>query len=145
MGDVPVLLHYGVSDQEAWDVGLACGGEIEIFLQPFVRMDFSRIKNAIYRNEDIYYWTIIKGQDKLLGKIIYEEDDLSKFSKVTGVEFFSNSITTPLEIIIITRCSKIQRCIKGFNYENFISKKGIDSIYCLIIYYFRMRQLRFII
>jgi len=27
------LLHFGVSDDEAWSVGLACGGEVEIFLE----------------------------------------------------------------------------------------------------------------
>lgn len=29
----PQRLHYGVADETAWDVGLACGGEIDIFLQ----------------------------------------------------------------------------------------------------------------
>ncbi len=27
------LLEFGVTDDEAWDVGLACGGQIEIFLE----------------------------------------------------------------------------------------------------------------
>ncbi|MDX1520121.1 MAG: XdhC family protein [Anaerolineae bacterium] len=30
----PKLLHYGVADETAWDVGLACGGSIEIFVEP---------------------------------------------------------------------------------------------------------------
>lgn len=30
---VPQRLHYGVTDETAWDVGLACGGKIDIFLQ----------------------------------------------------------------------------------------------------------------
>lgn len=29
-------LEFGVSDQQAWDVGLACGGHIEIFVEPVV-------------------------------------------------------------------------------------------------------------
>jgi len=29
-------LEFGVSDQQAWDVGLACGGRIEIFVEPVV-------------------------------------------------------------------------------------------------------------
>ena len=29
-------LEFGVSDQQAWDVGLACGGRIEIFVEPIV-------------------------------------------------------------------------------------------------------------
>jgi len=27
----PVQLNFGVSDEMAWEVGLACGGEVEIF------------------------------------------------------------------------------------------------------------------
>ena len=29
-------LEFGVSDEQAWGVGLACGGQIEIFVEPVV-------------------------------------------------------------------------------------------------------------
>jgi xanthine dehydrogenase accessory factor len=32
-GAPPQLLAYGIADQEAWDVGLPCGGEIEVWVQ----------------------------------------------------------------------------------------------------------------
>ena len=28
------LVHYGISDEMAWNVGLSCGGEVDIFIEP---------------------------------------------------------------------------------------------------------------
>src|SRR3978361_1942697 len=32
-GAPPQLLQYGIADEEAWDVGLPCGGEITVWVQ----------------------------------------------------------------------------------------------------------------
>jgi xanthine dehydrogenase accessory factor len=36
-GDGPKLLHFGIADSEAWDVGLPCGGEIDVFVEEYLR------------------------------------------------------------------------------------------------------------
>lgn len=32
----PKILEYGVSDESAWEVGLACGGRVQVFVEPVV-------------------------------------------------------------------------------------------------------------
>ena len=34
-GGEPRLLHFGIADSEAWDVGLPCGGEVDVFVERY--------------------------------------------------------------------------------------------------------------
>jgi xanthine/CO dehydrogenase XdhC/CoxF family maturation factor len=31
---IPQLLDFGITDERAWEVGLACGGKLKVFVEP---------------------------------------------------------------------------------------------------------------
>ncbi|HEU4979183.1 MAG TPA: XdhC family protein [Solirubrobacteraceae bacterium] len=45
-GGPPRLLHFGIADEEAWDVGLPCGGEIDVWVQRFEQRRFAELARA---------------------------------------------------------------------------------------------------
>lgn len=50
--NVPKQLHYGISNDDAWSVGLMCGGELDVFVQPFPTGETrERLLQALQHNE----------------------------------------------------------------------------------------------
>lgn len=65
---IPQLLHFGVADETAWEVGLACGGEIDIFVEPFDPDNYQTLRRMIVEEQAGVSATVIAGPDDLLGK-----------------------------------------------------------------------------
>lgn len=71
------LLHFGVADETAWDVGLACGGEIDIFVQPLETDTVSALLPHIKADRSVTLATVISGQIELLGaQLVRSEDEI---------------------------------------------------------------------
>lgn len=57
----PQMLHFGVSDETAWDVGLACGGMVDVLVQRLDMAVYAFIRTLIAQNQAAAVITIIRG------------------------------------------------------------------------------------
>jgi xanthine dehydrogenase accessory factor len=64
----PKLIHYGVADETAWEVGLACGGQIEVFVEPLHAEAHRLVKDHLAADEPVAVGTIIRGAGDVLGR-----------------------------------------------------------------------------
>ena len=62
------MLHFGVADETAWEVGLACGGNIDIFVQRLDPTLYEILREAIHNEELVARVTFIRGGDDLVGR-----------------------------------------------------------------------------
>jgi xanthine dehydrogenase accessory factor len=59
----PQMLHFGVADETAWDVGLACGGEMAVFVQDLATAVYPFRRDLTQQNQTGASITIINGPD----------------------------------------------------------------------------------
>jgi xanthine dehydrogenase accessory factor len=57
-GGEPRLLHFGIADAEAWDVGLPCGGEIDVWVQKYEPGRFTDVATGGGRAAEV---TLLEG------------------------------------------------------------------------------------
>ena len=57
-GDPPRLVHFGIADSEAWDVGLPCGGEIDVWVQAY---EASPLEAAARSGQRLAEITLLEG------------------------------------------------------------------------------------
>ena len=69
-GDPPQLVHFGIADSDAWDVGLPCGGEIDVWVQEYEPGRFEEVARAGGRAAEV---TLLEGADAG-AKLLVEAD-----------------------------------------------------------------------
>lgn len=98
------LLRFGVGDENAWEVGLPCGGEISIFVQPLSDEGFGRelidaIADARARGERIRVTT-----DLVTGK--------SAAGAAPGADRFINEYMPPRRLLIVGAVAIAQALVR---------------------------------
>jgi xanthine dehydrogenase accessory factor len=78
--DKPQLLHFGVADDTAWEVGLACGGTIDVFVSVLNPLLYEAVRAALWEERPFATVTLIRSPEHLLGQTIMVRDD----GKVVG-------------------------------------------------------------
>jgi xanthine dehydrogenase accessory factor len=75
----PQLLHFGVADETAWEVGLACGGSIDIFVKPLDTEIFKPLRSILVEEQSAVLVTLVRGPQQLLGHemLVGEDDNLA--------------------------------------------------------------------
>jgi xanthine dehydrogenase accessory factor len=57
-GEEPRVLHFGIADSDAWDVGLPCGGEIDVWVQAYEHGRFAELAGSGGRAAEV---TLLEG------------------------------------------------------------------------------------
>ena len=76
----PQLLHFGVADETAWEVGLACGGSIDVFVKPLDTEFFKSLRAVLAEEKSAVLVTVVRGPAEFIGRELLVEEN----GNVTG-------------------------------------------------------------
>lgn len=97
-------LSFGVADEQAWEVGLACGGQIEVLVFPAPE-SIPEFAIAVQRGEIAGYRVCVAGPTGTPGKLEgLRESDLPQRPEVRiidGQTWFFNPLPAPPEIVAV--------------------------------------------
>ncbi len=63
---LPQLVHFGVADETAWSVGLACGGSLDVFVERLDPEQFNFLRKLLINEEPAASVTVVSGPEATL-------------------------------------------------------------------------------
>src|SRR4030095_151472 len=76
------LLHFGVSDDTAWSVGLACGGSLDVFVEKLDPAFFAAVRDALAAQKSVAVATVIGGSESEVGRKLALVEDGSAVGSI---------------------------------------------------------------
>lgn len=103
----PQLLHFGVTDETAWEVGLACGGSIDIFVKPLDLNFFEEVRSLLEDEQPAVTVTVVRGPDMLLGNEVLIRED-GRVTGTIGNEWDKKVLTLAQESLALGTSRRIE-------------------------------------
>jgi xanthine dehydrogenase accessory factor len=111
----PKLLHYGVADEMGWEVGLACGGNIQVFVEPLDAELFTAVTEMLQAERAGALATVIAGPDAWLGRKLFVE---------SGQEAWQGGIDAAVDVSV-AKLAK-QSLARGNDEQIKVPEQGIE-------------------
>lgn len=98
----PKKVHYGVSDELALDVGLACGGEISIYIQPYPLLLHQQMAKMI-EDKNTIIWESTETETTFEQKVFADVslNSIIRLEQSSDKTVLTQKIAPPLTLIII--------------------------------------------
>ncbi len=100
----PRLLHFGVTDDDAWALGLACGGSLDVFVKPLDPGFFRTLQTAWLGKDPAVLLTIIRGPAEVLGREVLLLHD-GRVSGTLGAEWDQKALGVAHQVLLEGRSS----------------------------------------
>ncbi len=100
-GAPPKLESFGIADSEAWEVGLPCGGEIDVWVQEYLPGRFAEVARAGGRAAEV---TLLEGS--LPGAKLVLDADGSRAGSLGAPELDDEALRVAGELLWSERCER---------------------------------------
>lgn len=78
----PQRLHFDIADETAWDVGVACGGQLDVIVRLLTADMMAFYRQVIDSGETFAVSTIVDGDQDILGKELWQTEGSSVVGSV---------------------------------------------------------------